>query len=113
MHKAREQIPEQTSCGKCQDPGPDDAFDHGPFHTAETFHGTDAHDGSGDDVGGGERDAVNAGALNDERGGGFGGKAVHGLQFDDAMSERANDPPAASRQPPIAAPRPAQPVQCR
>src|ERR1700681_3096396 len=68
VHEAREQITEQTGGGKRKHPGPDDAFDHGPFDAAETFHGADTHDGSGDDVGGGKRNAVNAGALNDERG---------------------------------------------
>ena len=95
MHDSRERVTEQAGGGKSEDPGPNDAFDDGPFHAAETFHGADAHDGCGDDVGGGKRDAVNARALNDERGGGFGGEAVHRLQFHDAMPECANNSPAA------------------
>src|SRR6266404_5989799 len=92
---AFEQVTNQCGDGKGENPGPDDSFDHGPFHSAETFDGTDAHDRCRDDVGGGERNTVKTRALNDERGCGLGGEAVYWLQFHDAMAKSANDAPTA------------------
>ena len=81
--------------GESQHPGPDDAFDQTPFDSAKTFHRAHPHDGGRDDVGGGKRDTVIAGYLNDDRGGRLGGESVDRLQLHHFVAERANDAPAA------------------
>ena len=92
---AFEQITDQHRRGEGEDPCPDDSFDDCPFHAAETFDGADTHDGSGNDVGGGKRNAVETRALNNKSGRRFGRKPVHGLQFHNAMAKRTNDAPTA------------------
>ena len=47
-----------------QHPSPDHPFDNAPFDSAEPFGGADSHDRSGDDMGGGQRDAPMGGELN-------------------------------------------------
>src|ERR1041384_5108875 len=48
--EAFEKVADESSGRQREDPGPDDSFDHGPAHAAKTFHRTDAHDRSGNDV---------------------------------------------------------------
>src|SRR5439155_9655731 len=41
---ALQRITNQPACRQSKKPGPDDSFDDGPFHSAETFHRAYAHD---------------------------------------------------------------------
>ena len=47
-------------------------------------------------MGGGERHTVGARHLNDDRGGRFGGKSMHGLKLDHPMPKSSDNAPATS-----------------
>jgi len=49
-HQALEHVTDQRRGRQGEDPRPDDALDDAPFHAAESFHRSDAHDRSGNDV---------------------------------------------------------------
>jgi len=89
-----QEIADQRRRRQREKPGPDDAFDDAPFHAAETFHRANAHDGSGNHVGGGKRDAVIARDLDDNGGARLSGESVDRLKLDHFVTKRANDSPA-------------------
>ena len=80
-----EDVAEQTGYGQGENPGPNNALDYGPLHSAEAFHRAHAHDRSRNDVRSGKRDSVKTRDLNDERGARLRGKSMHRLQFDHLM----------------------------
>ena len=96
MREPCQNVADRARGWQSQKPRPHDPLDDGPFHAAETFHGADAHDRRGNDVGRRERNAVVAGRLNNHSGGRLGGEAVDRLQLHHFVAEGANDSPATS-----------------
>ena len=64
------------------------------FTPLKTFHRTNSHDRSGNDMRGRKWNAVKTRTLNDERSGCLRRETMHRLQFHHAVTERANNPPA-------------------
>ncbi len=87
----------RQSAGKrnSEDPGPDHVAGDTPFNCAEALCGTDAHDGSGNDVGCGERDTQMAGSLNNHGCRALGGKAVNGGHADQLGAHGFNNSSAS------------------
>ena len=76
-------------------PGPYHVAGDTPFDCAEAFCGTDSHNGGGNDVGCGERDAQTAGNLNDHGCRALGCKAVNGGHADQLGAHGFNNSSAA------------------
>src|ERR1035441_8162595 len=76
-------------------PGPEDAFDDVQLERVETFRAADAHDGSGDGVGGGDGHPEMRGSEQHARTGGFRREAVNGMELHHFVAERLDDSPAA------------------
>src|SRR6266404_4243242 len=95
--KADEGVGEEGGDGDGQNPGPNHAFDDRPFNGAEAAGGADAHDGSGDVVGGGDGDAEVGGGEDDGGGAGLGGKAVDRMELHHFVAEGPDNAPTADR----------------
>src|SRR5205807_3309943 len=92
---AFEHVADQAAGWKSEKPGPNNSFDYGPAHSAETLHRADAHNRGGNHVSRRKRNAVVTRGLNDQRGCRFRREPVNWLQFHHAMPECANNSPAA------------------